>query len=281
MKLLRGKKLSEKILKELKAEISISETKPGLAVVLIGNDKASKIYVSLKEKAAKRIGMNFFKFQYGKSADEKEIIKKIETLNEDKKINGIIVQLPLPSGFNTQKIINQIAPGKDVDGFHPQSLKLFLEKKEIFWPVFPRAIISLLEFSGEKLEGKTAAVLAKSQKFGRVMEEALKRKKIQPKNFLLKNPQRKMDFLKNFDIVISACGYPKIIAGEMLKKGAIVIDGGITKKGKKILGDADLNSMKKVANFCSPVPGGVGPVTVATLLENVCEAFRAPEKKIS
>lgn len=289
MKLLKGKTIANKILANIKAGIEKQELKPALAVVLIGENKASKLYVKLKAQAAKKVGINFYLYKFKSGAREKEILGLIRKLNEDKKINGIIVQLPLPSGFNAQKIINRISPRKDVDGFSVggeslpagQSGALGGHSAEFCLkplPVFPKAIISLLESSGEKMEGKSAAVLAKSQKFATTMKEALKRKKIRPKIFLLKNPQRKMDFLKNFDIVISACGYPKIIKGEMLKKNAIVVDGGITKKGKKVLGDADFDSIKKVAGYCSPVPGGVGPVTVATLLENVCKAFRAQRR---
>lgn len=269
MKLLEGKKISEKIFGDLKKKINTKRIKPGLAVVLVGDDKASQTYVFLKEKAAKKVGINFYKFKFKKNIPEKIIVEKIKELNMDKKVNGIIVQLPLPEKFNMQKIINLISPQKDVDGFHPKNLKLFFEGKEKIWPVFPKAIIKMLEFSKLGLKNKNAIIVANSKKFGETMKKALQRKNIKNKYILEKEFKKNPEKIKKADIVITAVGKPKMIKSEMIKTGAIVIDGGITKKNKKTMGDVDFSSVSKKASFISPVPGGVGPVTIACLLENV------------
>lgn len=260
MKLLKGKTISQKILQDLKKRIHKEKANPGLAVVLVGKDKASEIYVNLKGKAARKIGMNFTVYKFSEKAKESGIIKKIKELNADKKVSGIIVQLPLPKKFRTQKILDAIAPRKDADGF---SAKSYLD------PVFPKAILKLIESCGRKLLGKKAIIIANSDKFGKIMVSAAKNKKITGEYILAKNIKKNLQKIQKADVVISAAGKPGLIKGDMLKKGVIVIDGGITKIGKKVLGDIDPKSVKFKASYLSPVPGGVGPVTIACLLENV------------
>ncbi len=263
MKLLEGKKISEKILANLKKKISIKKTKPELAVILVGEDRASETYVFLKEKAAKKIGMVFHKFKFKKDASEKEIIEKIKELNVDKKINGIIVQLPLPKKFHTQKIINLISLQKDVDGFSSQNNFKSLQ------PVFPKAIIKTLESSKANLKNKKTVIIANSKIFGETMQEALKIKKIESGYILSKDLKQKINKIQKADIVISAVGKINFIKGNMVKEGVIIVDGGISKKKGKNFGDVDFNDVSQKASFISPVPGGVGPVTIACLLENV------------
>jgi len=263
MKLLEGKKISKKILDDLKKKINQQKTKPGLAVVLVGEDKASETYVRLKEKAAKKVGIRFFKFKFSKNVSEKEITEKIKELNADKKIAGIIVQLPLPKKFQTQKIINSISLSKDVDGFLAQKNSAALQ------PVFPGAIIKMIESSKVNLKNKKAVIIANSKIFGETMQEALKRKKMESEYVLSKEIKQKINKIQKADIVISAVGKINLIKGEMIKKGVIIVDGGIVKKNGKTFGDVDFESAAKKAAFISPVPGGVGPVTIACLLENV------------
>lgn len=269
MKLLKGKKVADKILKEIERNIKKYNLKPALAVILVGDDKSSEIYVKLKEKAAKRIGIAFRLFKFKKTASENAIINTIKKLNQNKKISGIIVQLPLPRKFNTQKIINTIDIGKDADGFHPRNVREFIKYRAVVWPVFPHAIARLIKSSGIKIENKKSVVLANSIRFGEVMKAALRNKRMKAEYILVKNLKNSLKKIKSSDIVVSALGKPGFIAGAMIKKNAVVIDGGITKVGGKVLGDVDFESVKKVVGYLTPVPGGVGPVTIACLLENV------------
>lgn len=280
MRLLKGKKIADKILADLlKRAVKKQKSKPALAVLLVGENKASRIYASLKQKAAQRNGIGFYLYKFSKNSSEKEIIGKIKELNGDKKISGIIVQLPLPKKFKTQKIINAISPKKDADGFsaqggpalggHPQNKKPFSKNYGKILPVFPKAILKLIESSGQKIVGKMAIVVANSKKFGETMVAALKQKKIRANYILAKEIKNNLAKLKKADMIITAVGKPKLINGGMIKKNAIIIDGGITKKGKKVLGDVDFESVKNKVSYITPVPGGVGPVTIACLLENV------------
>jgi methylenetetrahydrofolate dehydrogenase (NADP+) / methenyltetrahydrofolate cyclohydrolase len=268
MKLLYGKPIADKILDRLKKDIAAGLEKPGLAVVLVGDDAASKIYVALKEKTAHEIGMNFFRHDLSQDVSESEILGLIQKLNADEKVHGIIVQLPLPKKFNTEEIISTISSEKDADGFSAKSRLA---------PVFAHAIMLLLESSGEKLENKKAIVIANSDEFGKVMKNALNQKGVLAEHVLAKNLS---DFgqIEAADIVVSAVGSPGLLKGEMLKDGAIVVDGGIEKVDGKVVGDVDLASTEVKNGFLTPVPGGVGPVTIACLLENVFLAFKASKR---
>lgn len=269
MKLLKGKKISEKILKDLKNKIKREKLKPVLAVFLVGDDKASRIYVDLKKKAARRVGIKFLLFKYKENARERNIISEIKKLNDDGSVSGIIVQLPLPKKFNTQKIINTIDSQKDADGFHPKNMRKFMRYESDVWAVFPHAIYKLIKSSGIKRKNKRAIVFANSDKFGKIMQAALQNKGMQAEYVLAKNLKNSLKEIKSADIIISAVGKPGLVEGNMIKKGSIIIDGGITKVGEKVLGDADFESVKNKVSYITPVPGGVGPVTIACLLENV------------
>lgn len=279
MKLLLGKPVADEILNRLKGDISLSEQKPGLAVILIGSDKASKIYVDLKEKKAKEIGMNFFRSDLPENVSQDEVIKLIEKFNCDKLVHGIIVQLPLPQGFETEKIISTIDPKKDADGFHPTNAKLFLKGANGIFPVFPRAISLLMRSAGEELLEKRAVILANSQEFGATMSAMLEREGVSSQYILARDIPSSLEQIKGADIVVSAMGSPELIKGEMLKDGAIVIDGGIEKVGEKVFGDVDFGSTEALNGYITPVPGGVGPLTIACLLENTYLAFEAQQKE--
>ncbi len=279
MEILDGNKIGRAILQNLKEKIAKEETKPGLGVVLIGDDKASKIYVGLKEKTAKEIGMEFRKIELPEKSEEDKILEKIKELNEDENIHGIIVQLPLPEHLDANKIIGAIDPQKDVDGFHKENVKLFLEGQERVVPVFPGAIMKLIESAQggqgkNSLNGLYSVVVANSKEFGEMMKIFLERNGAEAEYVLQKDLKNNLEKIKKADIVVSACGVPGLITGEMLKNGAVVIDGGISKVGQKTLGDVDFESVKNLSGFLSPVPGGVGPVTVACLLKNTYEAMK-------
>lgn len=279
MELLFGKPVANEILTHLKSEIALSTEKPGLAVVLVGDDEASKIYVNLKEKRAQEIGMNFFRYDLPASISEKELLVTIENLDNDKLVHGIIVQLPLPQGFDTEKIINTISSKKDADGIIDKNTQNFLQGNDEVWPVFPKAILKLLKSSKVSLEGKKAVVLANSEEFGRVMASALQRENLSSEYILSKNIPSNLEQIAQANVLVSAMGSPGLLRGEMFKDGAIVIDGGIDKVGEKVFGDVDFASTKGKNGYLSPVPGGVGPLTIACLLENVYLAFKAQQKE--
>jgi len=279
MKLLYGAPIAEKILTALTADILNEIEKPGLAVVLVGKNKASEIYVGLKEKKAKEIGMNFFLFNFAENAAEAEILQCLESLNNDKKVSGIIVQLPLPTCFDTEKIISALDPKKDVDGFHRDNAEKFLKGESEIFPVFPHAIIKLIESSNENLIGKQAVVIGNSQEFGKLMQVALRRKGLLTEFLAANEIQSQLGKIRVADVVVSAVGSPGLVRGQMLKDGAIIIDGGIEKVGDQVFGDVDFGSTKDLAGFITPVPGGVGPVTIACLLENTYLAFKALKRE--
>ncbi len=269
MEIIDGKEVSKKILAAIKENIEKENLKPFLAVVLIGQDEASKIYVNLKEKAAREIGIGFQKFEFPETVAEAEVLDRLDELNRDEKVNGIIVQLPLPSHLDKNKIINFIHPKKDVDGFHPENIQLFFEGNERFFPVLPKAILELLKATEVNLNNADAVVVANSDEFGKTMEFALEESGTFSDYILKEEIPNNLEDIKTKDIVITVCGVPGLIKGEMLKKGAIVIDGGITRVGDKVVGDVNFESVKNIASFVSSVPGGVGPVTIACLLKNV------------
>ncbi|MDP1620611.1 MAG: bifunctional 5,10-methylenetetrahydrofolate dehydrogenase/5,10-methenyltetrahydrofolate cyclohydrolase, partial [bacterium] len=269
MEILNGKKIADEILDDLQDKIKQEDLQPGLGVVLVGSDEASQIYVNLKGKAAEKAGIVFRKIGMDEKASESEVLAAISRLNADPGINGIIVQLPLPGHLDKIKIIQAIDPEKDVDGFHEENIDLFFAGRERFFPVFPGAILELLKSAGEKLENKEAAIICNSQEFGKAMRSALGREGVAARYFFRDDIQDNLVDLKDFDIIITACGEPDLIQGGMLKDGMIIIDGGITRVGDKVVGDVDPVSVQSLAGHISPVPGGVGPVTIVCLLRNV------------
>ncbi len=273
MDILYGKPVAEKILIEIKKKIEVLDEKPKLGVILVGSDPASRLYVDLKRKRAQEIGMDFELSAFLETSAEGEILQKISQLNQDLNVNGIIVQLPLPVKFDTQKIINAILPEKDVDGFHPQNVEEFSRGESIFEPVFPQAIASLLKSSKQNLVGKKAAILANSKKFFQTMEIVLKKEGIDSFYVNSKELEKSAGQIKMAEIVITAIGKPKVVSADLIKNGALVIDGGISKENEKVVGDVDLEGLSEKAIFISPVPGGVGPLTIACLLNNVYRAF--------
>lgn len=272
MELIKGKIIADKILENISQKIKDEKLNPGLAVILIGDDEASKTYVRLKEKAAEKIGISFSLLKYKNDVTEKEVLEKINQLNNDAKTCGIIIQLPLPNHLNKLKIISAISPKKDADGFHPDNLKLFFSGKASLNPVFPSAIVKILESipkSQSSEAGKYAVIIANSESFGQVMRKSLENIGIRAENLSCGALGMNNQKIKQAGIIITACGIPGLVKGNMVKKGAIIIDGGIARVGDKVKGDIDLDSVREIAGFISPVPGGVGPVTVACLLENV------------
>lgn len=271
MRLIKGREIADNILTNIKNQIKKQEIHPTLAVILIGENPASKMYVSLKEKAAKEIGINFLLYKYEESVEQSIILKKIEEINSDIGISGVIVQLPLPGNLSKNKIINTISPKKDVDGFCDKNRDNFLENKNVLFPVFPKAIVKMVESALLNLENNNnyqSVIICNSVYFATVMQEAFCKIKIKSQYFLVDEINENKDILREADIVVVACGVPNLLNSNMTKGNVIVIDGGINKAEGKTVGDVDIDSFKNTNALISPVPGGVGPVTVACLLEN-------------
>jgi len=270
MNTIDGKKIAQKIKLSLKKKISHSPITPGLGVILVGKDPASRLYVSLKEKACQEVGIKFKKFIFPTQTSAKKIIKTINSLNDSSDIHGILIQLPLPSNINTNKIISSMDPKKDVDGFHPKNLQLLFQGKKILEPVLIKAIWTLIKnaLGSKKSQGLKCAIIGKSDIFTKPLEIILSQKGIASNRFNLKSLQSVS--LKDYNIIIVAVGKPNFLKGSMFKPGTIIIDVGINKtKNNQIVGDVDLATTKNIAGWITPVPGGVGPVTVAMLLENI------------
>lgn len=269
MEILDGRKIADRILEDLKNKIAQDNLRPVLGVVLVGENEASRIYVDLKGKAAEKVGVGFHKIKMGEDALEEDVLAEVSRLNADPEVSGIIVQLPLPSHLDKIKIIQAIDPKKDVDGFHGENIELFFSGQERFFPVFPGAIMELLKSTGLELKNKKAVIICNSQEFGKTMQVALQAGKISSRYFFQDDVQDNMVDFSEADILITACGVPDLIRGEKLKGGVIIIDGGITRVGDRVQGDVNLASVQNLAGYLSPVPGGVGPVTIACLLQNV------------
>lgn len=267
-KIIDGKKLAENITNEVKKEISALDFTPGLAVFLIGSDPASRLYVKLKEKACKKVGIDFHKYFCEDDACEADILEAIEFLNSDDEINAILVQLPLPEDFDENKIIQRLHTNKDVDGFHPETLQKYLEDKDDFIPGLSEGILRLIESTGEALPQKKALIIANSVVFSRPLEKLLKEKGVKSET-ASPDDRELAQKSASADILIVAVGRPNFITADMVKEGAIVIDVGTTMVKGKTIGDVNFEEVKNKAGHITPVPGGVGPVTVAMLLENV------------
>jgi|SRR3989344_5200335 len=263
MHIFDGKLVSRAMLENLRDKIILDKIKPVLAIILVGNDEASKIYVNLKKESGKRIGIEVQDFIFSQDASQEEIINKIEEINNDSKVNGIIVQLPLPKKFNENEIISKIDAKKDVDGFHTP----------IFVPVLPKAILFVLSQAfANDFKNKKIMALVNSEIFGQVLKEFLKKQGIDL-IYLINNKESKEDIntkIQLADAIITVCGCLKLINENNIKKGAVLIDAGIFRDiDGTVKGDVDRESVSKKASFLTPVPGGIGPLTVAFLLENV------------
>ncbi|MDX9913356.1 MAG: bifunctional 5,10-methylenetetrahydrofolate dehydrogenase/5,10-methenyltetrahydrofolate cyclohydrolase [Candidatus Moranbacteria bacterium] len=283
MQLIKGREIADNILDNIRLRIEKMETKPTLAVILVGEDKASEIYVGLKEKAAQKIGIGFKLYKYNADVTEEVILGKIKEINETEDINGLIVQLPLPEKLDKHKIINAIDPQKDVDGFCEVNQELFFQNQDVLYPVFPKAIIKMVEsvLADLKVKEETsflalikAVVICKSDDFGKIMRKYFEKIDIEAQYVFCDDLDNKKNLIRQADIIVTACGKRDLINFEMVKDGAIIIDGGIVKEGGKVSGDVDFETFKKTECLLSPVPGGVGPVTVACLLENTFQAYQ-------
>jgi len=276
MILIDGKKVAAELREELKKKVTELKSKyntvPGLTVILVGEDPASKIYVKNKEKFAKEIGMNSEVVRYPADLEEKVLLDKIKELNKNEKISGILVQLPLPKHIDKRKVIETIDHGKDVDGFHPMNVGNLSSGYDSSIPCTPLGCSLLLKKVEKNLSGKHAVVIGRSNLNGKPMTQLLLKENCTVTITHSKTEDLKAECLRA-DIIIAAVGIPELVKGDWVKKGAIVIDVGINKTEKGIVGDVAFDEVSKIAGALTPVPGGVGPMTIACLLKNTIECF--------
>ena len=286
MKLIDGKKISEKVLDEIKFSVQNRVKNnlkiPHLAAILVGDDGASKTYVNSKIKACEKVGFKSSFFKFDDSISEIELLNQIKKINENDDIDGFIVQLPLPKHVNQEVILSKVSPAKDVDGFHPNNYGKMTLGIDTFIPATPAGIKELIERSEIQTEGKKCLVIGRSQIVGRPISILLSQNKSFGNSTVTVAHSRSKDLEKlclDSDIIISAIGIPEFIKGNMIKKGSSIIDVGITRvddlsspKGYRIVGDVDFKSVSNTVGYITPVPGGVGPMTIAMLLKNTLKA---------
>ena len=277
-KILDGKKIAEGIKEKIAGEISGWKKKPGLATVLVGDNPASKVYVSMKNVACKKYGFYSREIHLPESISQKQLLEKVAELNKDDAIHGILVQLPLPPQIDENAILSAIKPEKDVDGFHPESLGKLIQGNPSFVPCTPRGVIHLIKSTGEKLEGKHAVIIGRSNIVGKPTAILLLQENCTV-TVCHSRTTNLAEEVKKADIIVAAVGKPKLVTKEMVKQGAIVIDVGTTKLADgRLCGDVDFDGVKEKASWITPVPGGVGPMTIAMLLQNTFEAAKRIEK---
>ena len=278
MTIIDGKALSDKILKEIENEHSELKAKvgrkAGLAVIIVGENPASQIYVRNKIRACERVGFHSETIRLDEHITEENLLLEIEKLNNDNNIDGILVQLPIPKHINELKVINAISAEKDVDGFHTTNIgKMMIGDETGFLPCTPAGVIQMFEEYNIDLEGKDVLVIGQSNIVGKPMTLLLikKRATVQVCNSKTKNLPEK---LQKADVVVAAAGSPKLVKGSDVKEGVVVIDIGINRVDGKICGDVDFEEVSQKASYITPVPGGVGPMTIAMLIKNTFKSYK-------
>lgn len=275
--ILDGKLLSAKFRELLKNETDIIKTKtgkkPGIAVILAGDDPASSVYVNSKEKAAKDVGFHSVIENVSANISTDEILKLVEKYNNDGEIHGILVQLPLPKSVDATKVLRAILPSKDVDGFHPFNVGLLNIGEDCLMPCTPLGIMNMLADYGISIEGKNAVVIGRSNIVGKPVAAMLTKA-----NATVTICHSKTKYIesicKNADILVAAIGKAKFVTAKFIKEDAVVIDVGMNRVDGKLCGDVDFENVKDIALYITPVPGGVGPMTITTLMQNTLKAFK-------
>ena len=286
MQQIDGKALAKRMREEIAADVAALKDErgvtPGLAVVLVGEDPASVSYVTAKERACAEAGMRSVEVRLPESVAEDKLVAEIARLNADPEIDGVLVQLPLPKGIDTKRVIEAISPEKDVDGFTPVNIGRMMIGDKCFLPCTPHGIVKLIEFAGMDLKGRHVVVIGRSNIVGRPLSVLLSMKGIDATVTLCHTATRDIAaFTRAADAVVVAVGRPGTLTGDMLRKGAVVIDVGVNRvpdatsaRGYRLVGDADFESCSRVASAITPVPGGVGPMTITMLLWNTLAAAR-------
>lgn len=280
-KILDGKAVSKRIKEELKNEVEVLSqkgAKPGLAVIIVEGDSASRIYVNNKKKACAEVGINSEEYALPSDVSEDKLLELIDTLNKRDDIDGILVQLPLPRHIDEEKIIMAIDPKKDVDAFHPVNTGKIMIGNFDFLPCTPAGVMELIHESGIQVQGKDAVVIGRSNIVGKPMAMLLLHESATVTVCHSKTQNLKQK-VKNADIVVAAVGRANFVTADMVKDGAVVIDVGINRTEAGLRGDVDFDSVAEVAGAITPVPGGVGPMTIAMLMRNTVTAFKLRDKR--
>jgi methylenetetrahydrofolate dehydrogenase (NADP+)/methenyltetrahydrofolate cyclohydrolase len=281
MILIDGKKIAAELREELKQEVAELKIKynkiPGLTVILIGDMAPSQIYVRNKEKSASEVGLKSEVIRYPDTVEEKTILDKIEELNNDENISGILVQLPLPKHIDKQKVIETITPSKDVDGFHPMNVGNLSSGYESSVPCTPLGCYLMIKKIEPNLSGKKAVMIGRSNLNGKPMAQLLLKENCTVTITHSRTKDLKAECLEA-DIIVAAVGIPELVKADWIKKDAIVIDVGINKTENGLVGDVAFDEVSKVAKALTPVPGGVGPMTIACLLKNTIDCFKRSQK---
>jgi len=265
-----GKKIANEIIEGLRSRVQRLKKKninPTLAIILVGNRLDSKLYVTNKQKASELIGINSILYEFSENMKEDKLISLIKKLNEDKNIHGIIVELPLPKFMNEKKILKTISPERDVDGLNPVNMGNLLIGNETIAPCTPKGIIRMLEKMKIKLEKSNVVIINNSNVVGKPLAMMLTNRFATVTICHVKTKYLSQ-FTKKAEILITATGVPKLIKKDMVKEGVVIIDGGISFQQNKVVGDVDFDNVKELTSYITPVPGGVGPMTVAMILEN-------------
>lgn len=268
-----GLKVSLNIKEEIKNQILKENITPSLVVIQIGDNKASNIYIKNKMKACQEVGIKFEHIKFNETISEELVINEIKRLNDDISVNGILVQLPLPIGFDEGKIINTINPLKDVDGLTYQNVGNLVLENDSLVSCTPLGVMELLKAYGVELEGKNVCIIGRSNLVGKPLIQLLLRENATVSICHSKSLNIK-DYSKNADVLIVAAGHPNLITKDFVKDKAVVIDVGINKEGNILCGDVAFDEVSKKASLITPVPGGVGPMTIACLLKNVIKAYK-------
>lgn len=273
--LINGKEIGQSIRNDLTKRIEYLNEQgisPGLAVILVGDDPASKVYVSSKQKTCEELGIYSKLITFDSNLSEQELITEIDSLNADPSIDGILVQLPLPEQIDESKVIAAITPSKDVDGFHPISVGKMMLGQDTFLPCTPYGVMKLLEHSGIDLSGKHAVVVGRSHIVGKPMGQLLLQKDATVTYVHSKTTNLK-EITRQADVLVVAVGRAKLITNDYVKEGAVVIDVGMNRdENNRLCGDVDFESVKEKASFITPVPGGVGPMTITMLMANTVQS---------
>lgn len=280
MTLIDGKKVAERCKKNIEERIKRLNRTPGFAVIRIGEDEASKIYVRLKHKMSEELGINFTEYHLEENITQEDLISLIRKLNSDDEVDGILLQSPIPYHLNILEAFQTIAPEKDVDGFSPINVGKLVQRQECFAACTPTGVMTMLKEYNIPIEGKHAVVIGRSNIVGRPMAELLLNANATV-TICHSKTQNLADIVKTADILVVAIGKPKFITADMIKEGAVVVDVGINRipDSKKIVGDVDFENVKEKCSYITPVPGGVGPMTIMTLMDNVVTACERRENK--
>ena len=276
-KILSGKVVSQRIKDELKEEVKELNAKgifPGLAVIIVGDDPASRVYVNSKKKACEEVGFQSYEYALDENTTQEQLLDLVDVLNRDSKINGILVQLPLPKHIDETAIINAISAEKDVDAFHPENVGKIMIGDYSFLPCTPAGVMDLIASTGVEISGKNCVVIGRSNIVGKPMAMLLLHKS-GTVTICHSKTQNLAEICRQADILVVAIGRANFVTGDMIKEGAVVIDVGMNRlENGKLCGDVDFESAEKKAGYITPVPGGVGPMTIATLMRNTLTAAK-------